>query len=116
MVGGGGAININLGEQFLKGTNNRAKIVLVRIFVYTACVDSMEIVFKYWQHLFALSTSLLPKKKPSSFSPSLTSLDLFEQRLRLRATSTCSVCLLIQDKLLFVFPNCKLFWIKASEK
>ncbi len=60
--GGGAAININLGEQFLKGTNNRAKIVLVRIFVYTACVDSMEIVFKYWQHLFALSTSLLPQK------------------------------------------------------
>ncbi len=94
------------------------KIVLVRIFVYTACVDSMEIVFKYWQHLFALSTSLLPKKNPSSFSfsPSLTSLYLFEQRLRLRATSTCSVCLLIQDELLFVFPNCKSLWIKASAK
>ncbi len=54
--------------------------------------------------------------KSSSFSPSLASLYLFEQCLRLGVTSTSSVCLPLQDESLYVFPNCKSLWIKASAK
>ncbi len=56
------------------------------------------------------------KKKIVSFSPSLTSLYIFEQCLRLGVTSTSSVCLPLQDESLYVFPNCKSLWIKASAK
>ncbi len=58
------------------------------------------------------------KKKtfPLSFSPSLASLYLFEQWLRLGVTSTSSVWLPLQDESLYVFPNCKSLWIKASAK
>ncbi len=51
-----------------------------------------------------------------SFSPSLASLYLFEQFLRLGVMSTSSVCLPLQDESLYVFPNCKSLWIKASAK
>ncbi len=51
-----------------------------------------------------------------SFSPSLTSLYLFEQCLRLGVTSTSSVCLPLQDESLYVLPNCKSLWIKVSAK
>ncbi len=54
------------------------------------------------------------KKNPFSLSPSLASLYLFEQCLRLGVTSTSSVCLPLQDESLHVFPNCKSLWIKAS--
>ncbi len=50
------------------------------------------------------------------FSPSLASLYLFEQCLRLGVLGTSSVCLLLQDESLYVFPNCKSLWIKASAK
>ncbi len=53
---------------------------------------------------------------PLSFSPSLASLYLFEQWLRLGVTSTSSVWLPLQDESLYVFPNCKSLWIKASAK
>ncbi len=58
------------------------------------------------------------KKKtfPLSFSPSLASLYLFEQWLRLGVTSTSSVWLPLQDESLYVLPNCKSLWIKASAK
>ncbi len=61
---------------------------------------------------------VLKKKKLSllSFSPSLASLYLFEQWLRLGVTSTSSVWLPLQDESLYVFPNCKSLWIKASAK
>ncbi len=62
---------------------------------------------------------VLKKKKktfPSSFSPSLASSYLFEQWLRLGVTSTSSVWLPLQDESLYVFPNCKSLWIKASAK
>ncbi len=56
------------------------------------------------------------KTFPLSFSPSLASLYLFEQWLRLGVTSTSSVWLPLQDESLYVFPNCKSLWIKASAK
>ncbi len=61
---------------------------------------------------------VLKKKKtfPLSFSPSLASSYLFEQWLRLGVTSTSSVWLPLQDESLYVFPNCKSLWIKASAK
>ncbi len=66
----------------------------------------------------SLSTLLdyLKKKKSLSFSPSLVSLCLFEQCLRLGVIATSSVCLPLQDESLYVFPNCKSLWIKASAK
>ncbi len=51
-----------------------------------------------------------------SFSPSLASLYFFEQCLRLGVMGTSSVCLPLQDESLYVFPNCKSLWIKASAK
>ncbi len=56
------------------------------------------------------------KKKtfPLSFSPSLASLYLFEQWLRLGVTSTSSVWLPLQDESLHVFPNCKSLWINDN--
>ncbi len=73
-----------------------------------------------------LHPKLVPKKKkkkkkkkkpfPLSFSPSLASLYLFEQWLRLGVTSTSSVWLPLQDESLYVLPNCKSLWIKASAK
>ncbi len=53
---------------------------------------------------------------PLSFSPSLASLYLVEQWMRLGVTSTSSVWLPLQDESLYVFPNCKSLWIKASAK
>ncbi len=67
-----------------------------------------------WLHL-----KLKKKKKTLSFSlfiPSLASLYLFEQWLRLGVTSTSSVWLPLQDESLYVFPNCKSLWIKVSAK
>ncbi len=58
----------------------------------------------------------IKKKKCIFFIPSLASLYLFEQWLRLGVTSTSSVWLPRQDESLYVFPNCKLLWIKASAK
>ncbi len=58
----------------------------------------------------------LKKTFSLSFSPSLASLYLFEQCLRLGVTSTSSVCLPLQDESLYVFPNCKSLWIKVSAK
>ncbi len=61
----------------------------------------------------------LKKKKKLSFSlfiPSLASLYLFEQCRRLGVTSTYSVWLPLQDESIYVFPNCKSLWIKASAK
>ncbi len=46
----------------------------------------------------------------------LASLYLFEQKLRLGVIGTSSVCLPLQDESLYVFPNCKSLWIKASAK
>ncbi len=77
--------------------------------------------------LISFGTTWLPKlvqkktnkkKKPFplSFSPSLASLYLFEQWLRLGVTSTSSVWLPLQDESLYVLPNCKSLWIKASAK
>ncbi len=77
--------------------------------------------------LISFGTTWLPKlvhkkkkkkKKtfPLSFSPSLASLYLFEQWLRLGVTSTSSVWLPLQDESLYVLPNCKSLWIKASAK
>ncbi len=51
-----------------------------------------------------------------SFSPSLASLYLFEQCLRLGVSGTSSVCSPLQDQSLYVIPNCKSLWIKASAK
>ncbi len=51
-----------------------------------------------------------------SFSHSLASLYLFEQCLRLGVIATSSVCLPLQNESLYVFPNYKLLWIKASAK
>ncbi len=48
--------------------------------------------------------------------PSLASLYLFEQCLRLGVRGTSSVCLPLQDESLYVFPNCKSLWITASAK
>ncbi len=64
---------------------------------------------------------LKKKKKTFSFSfslfiPSLASLYLFEQCLRLGVTSTSSVWLPLQDESLYVFPDCKSLWIKAYAK
>ncbi len=67
----------------------------------------------------SLSTLLDWKKTSSfslSFSPSLASLYLFEQCLRLGVTSTSSASLPLQDESLHVFPNVKSLWIKASAK
>ncbi len=58
----------------------------------------------------------LTKKIKKNFSPSLASSYLFEQCLRLDVTSTSSVSLPLQDESLYVFPNCKSLWIKASAK
>ncbi len=71
-----------------------------------------------WKLISFNSTWLHPKKKKKivSFSPSLASLYIFEQCLRLGVTSTSSVCLALQDESLYVFPNCKSLWIKASAK
>ncbi len=60
--------------------------------------------------------SSLTFSKSSPFSPSLNSLYLFEQCLRLGVTSNSSVCLPLEDESLYVFPNCKSLWIKASAK
>ncbi len=69
------------------------------------------------QYPIYLSICLSKKRIFSlSFSPSLASLYLFEQCLRLGVTSTSSVCLPLQDESLYVFPNCKSLWIKASAK
>ncbi len=48
--------------------------------------------------------------------PSLASLYLFEQCLRLGVMGTSSVCLPLQDESLYVLPNCKSLWIKVSAK
>ncbi len=69
--------------------------------------------------LSTLLDFILNVKKKQSFSlfiPSLVSLYLFEQCLRLCVTSTSSVCLPLQDESLHLFPNCKSLWIKASAK
>ncbi len=76
-----------------------------------------------WKLISFGTTWLHPKLKkkknqsfPLSFSPSLASLYLFEQWLRLGVTSTSSVWLPLQDESLYVLPNCKSLWIKASAK
>ncbi len=77
-----------------------------------------------WKLISFDTTWLHPKlknkqKKTLSFSlfiPSLVSLYLFEQWLRLGVTSTSSVWLPLQDESIYVFPSCKSLWIKASAK
>ncbi len=77
-----------------------------------------------WRLISFGTTWLHPKKKQKkqnnlslyiSLLP-LASLYLFEQWLRLGVTSTSSVWLPLQDESLYVFPNCKSLWIKASAK
>ncbi len=64
----------------------------------------------------SLSTLLDYLKKKNlylSLSPSLASLFLLEQCLRLGITSTSSVCFVSlphQNESLYVFPNCKSLW------
>ncbi len=67
-------------------------------------------------NLFIKKTKKKKKTFALSFSPSLASLYLFEQWLRLGVTSTSSVWLPLQDESLYVLPNCKSLWIKASAK
>ncbi len=65
-----------------------------------------------------IHTKLKKKKKTIYFSlfiPSLASLYLFEQCLRIGVTSTSSVWLPLQDESLYVLPNCKSLWIKDSD-
>ncbi len=69
-----------------------------------------------WLHPKLVLIKKKKKKLALSFSPSLASLYLFEQWLRLGVTSTSSVWLPLQDESLYVFPNCKSLWIKASAK
>ncbi len=73
-----------------------------------------------WKLISFNSTWLYHKKNISyfslSFSPSLASLNLFEQCLRRGVMSTSSVCLPLQDELLYVFPNCNSLWMKVSAK
>ncbi len=62
--------------------------------------------WNYWLH------PKLKKKENTqslSFSPSLASLYLFEQCLRLGVMSTSSVCLPLQEESLYVFPNCIMY-------
>ncbi len=66
-------------------------------------------IYIYKKKYFTFSSSF-------SFSPSIASLYLFEQCLRLGVMGTSSVCLPLQDESLYVFPNCKSLWIKASAK
>ncbi len=79
-----------------------------------------------WKLISFNSTWLLKKKKKKiwtftfsksfsfSFSPSLASLYLFEQCLRLSVIGTSSVC---SSRLIALCtPNCKSLWIKASAK
>ncbi len=65
-----------------------------------------------WKLISFNSTWLHPKKKKkqsfSLFIPSLASLYLFEQCLRLGVIGTSSVCLPLWDKSLHVIPNCRL--------
>ncbi len=92
-------------------------------------LDPCQFSSNNWKLISFGTTWLLPKlvlkktkkkkkKKPFplSFSPSLASLYLFEQWLRLGVTSTSSVWLPLQDESLYVLPNCKSLWIKASAK
>ncbi len=84
-------------------------------------LDPCQFSSNNWKLISFDTTWLYPKlkKKTLSFSlfiPSLVSLHLFEQCLRLVVTSTSSVCLPLQDESLYVFPNCKSLWIKASAK
>ncbi len=61
---------------------------------------SLSRTFSFNWKLISFDTTWLhpkPKKKKNSFSPSLASLYLFEQCLRLGVTSTSSVCLPLQD-------------------
>ncbi len=59
---------------------------------------SFDTTWLHPKHNFFLSLSL-------SFSPSLASIYLFKKCLRLGVTSTSSVCLLLQDESLYVFPK-----------
>ncbi len=72
-----------------------------------------------WKLISFNTTWLHPKCKKknlySLFIPSLASLYLFEQCLRLGITSTSSVWLLLQDESLHVFPNCKSRWITSAK-
>ncbi len=76
----------------------------------------------YFHIIYIITIPLSPtwhkqqQKSPLSFSPSLASLYLFEQWLRLGVMSTSSIWLPLQDESLYVFPNCKSLWIKASAK
>ncbi len=76
-----------------------------------------------WKLISSIITWLhlkLKKKKTSSFylslSPSLASLYLLEQCLRLGVTSTSSVWSPLQDESFYVFRNCKSLLIKTSTK
>ncbi len=66
--------------------------------------------------LISFDTTWLHPRLSLFFSPSLVSLLLFEQCLRLGVTSSSSVWLPLQDESLYVFPNRKTFWIKATAK
>ncbi len=91
-------------------------------------LDPCQISSNNWKLISFNSTWLLKKKKKNlslfsksssfslSFSPSLATLYLFEQCLRLGVMSTSSVCLPLQDESLYILPNCKSLWIKASAK
>ncbi len=86
-------------------------------------LDPCQISSNNWKLISFNSTWLLKKKKKKSlfskslsFPPSLASLYFFEQCLRLGVIGTSSVCLPLQDESLYVLPNCKSLWIKASAK
>ncbi len=104
------------------GTAARARGLALPARAHLACSLSLSLsasaLFSTWLLDFILNLFLKKKKKtfPLSFSPSLASLYLFEQWLRLGVTSTSSVWLPLQDESLHVFPNCKSLWIKASAK
>ncbi len=83
------------------------------------CWIPVNLLSNNWKLISFNTTWLHPKLEKNvllSFSPSLASLYLFEQCLRLGVTSTSSVCLPLQDESLYVFPNCKSLWIKVSAK
>ncbi len=84
------------------------------LFLFFSLSLSLFLFFLFLSLLSPLSLlSLLSLLFSVSFSASSY---LFEQCLRLGVIGTSSVCLPLQDESLYVFPNCKSLWIKASAK
>ncbi len=66
--------------------------------------------------IFPPPSGILDPCQSSSNNWKLISFNTTWQCLRLCVTSTSSVCLPLQDESLYVSPNCKSLWIKASAK